>query len=42
MLSLWTGAGAAEDGRRLFDLADARGIVDARWLSDDRHFVRVV
>ena len=46
MLSAWakatTGAGAALDGRRLFDLADARKIIDARWVSDDKRYARAL
>ena len=42
MLSPWAGAGAALDGRRLFELADARKIVDARWKHDDEHFARAL
>ena len=42
MLSPFAGAGAALDGRRLFDLADARKIVDARWKHDDEHFARAL
>ena len=42
MFSPWAGAGAALDGRRLFDLADARKIVDARWKHDDEHFARAL
>ena len=42
MLSTWAGAGAALDGRRLFDLADARKIVDAKWKHDDKRFARAL
>ena len=42
MFSPWAGAGAALDGRRLFELADARKIVDARWKHDDEHFARAL
>ena len=42
MLSSWVGAGAALDGRRLFDLADARKIVISREEKANERFARAL